>query len=58
MNPRSPKEAVRERGGRANSNQGLLADVLATHPPMAVRVARLRRMAYQYEKTGVLPETV
>ena len=45
-------------GRRASSKQGLLADVLATHPPMAVRVARLRRMAYQYEKTGVFPETV
>jgi heat shock protein HtpX len=42
-------------GRRISSRQGFLADVLATHPPMAVRVARLKAMAYQYERTGVLP---
>ena len=43
-------------GRRVTSRHGRLADMLATHPPMAVRVARLREMAYQYEKTGTLPE--
>ena len=37
--------------GRAvSSKEGWLADVLATHPPMAIRVARLRAMAYQERK--------
>lgn len=45
-------------GRRVSSKQGFLADLLGTHPPMAVRVARLRQMAYQYEKTGRLPEAV
>ena len=37
--------------GRAvSSREGWLADVLATHPPMAIRVARLRAMAYQERK--------
>jgi heat shock protein HtpX len=45
--------------GRAvTSKEGKLADLLATHPPMAVRIARLRAMAYQYGKTGVMPESV
>jgi Zn-dependent protease with chaperone function len=35
-----------------------VADLLATHPPMATRIARLKQMAYQFEKTGQLPETV
>jgi heat shock protein HtpX len=34
--------------GRAvTSREGWLADRLATHPPMAIRVSRLRAMAYQ-----------
>ena len=34
--------------GRAvSSREGWLADRLATHPPMAIRVSRLRAMAYQ-----------
>ena len=34
--------------GRAvTSREGWLADALATHPPMAIRVSRLRAMAYQ-----------
>lgn len=45
-------------GRRITSKQGFLADLLGTHPPMAVRVARLRQMAYQYQKTGELPEIV
>lgn len=43
-------------GRRVTSKEGLFADLLATHPPMATRIARLRQMAYQYEKTGQLPE--
>lgn len=34
-------------GRRVTSHQGWLADILATHPPMAVRIARLKAMAYQ-----------
>lgn len=43
-------------GRRLTHKQGKLADLLATHPPMAIRVARLRAMAFQYERTGVIPE--
>jgi heat shock protein HtpX len=43
-------------GRRVTNRQGFVADLLATHPPMAVRVARLKRMAYQYAKTGELVE--
>jgi heat shock protein HtpX len=45
-------------GRRINAKQGAVANLLATHPPMAVRIARLKQMAYQYQKTGVLPEEV
>jgi len=45
-------------GRRINAKQGLVADIFGTHPPMAVRIARLKAMAYQYEKTGVIPEAV
>ncbi len=45
-------------GRRSSLKEGFLADVLGTHPPMAVRIARLKAMAYQYEKTGVIPEAV
>ena len=45
-------------GRRINAKQGFVADMFGTHPPMAVRIARLKAMAYQYDKTGVLPETV
>ena len=40
--------------GRAvNSRQGWLADLFATHPPMPLRVARLRAMGYQaLKKSG------
>ncbi|MGI8498048.1 MAG: M48 family metalloprotease [Gemmatimonadaceae bacterium] len=34
-------------GSRLRSGEGWLADVLGTHPPMALRVARLQAMAYQ-----------
>ncbi len=42
-------------GRRVTSKEGFLADLLGTHPPMAVRVARLKAMAYEYQKTGTLP---
>jgi heat shock protein HtpX len=45
-------------GRRLTHKQGFLADLFATHPPMGLRVARLKAMAFQYEKTGVLPESV
>lgn len=45
-------------GRRVSVREGRLADVFGTHPPMAIRIARLKQMAYQYEKTGVIPETV
>jgi heat shock protein HtpX len=45
-------------GRRTNLHEGFLSDVFGTHPPMAVRIARLKAMAYQYQKTGVLPESV
>jgi heat shock protein HtpX len=34
-------------GRRANLREGRLADIFATHPPMAARIARLKGMAYQ-----------
>ena len=43
-------------GRRITNKQGFVADLLATHPPMAMRIARLKRMAYVYEKTGELVE--
>lgn len=45
-------------GRRLTHKQGFVADLLATHPPMGVRVARLKAMAFQYEQTGVLPQSV
>ncbi len=34
-------------------DEGFLADVLATHPPMAMRIARLKGMGYaQLKKEG------
>ena len=43
-------------GRRITSKQGFIANAFATHPPMAVRIARLKRMAYLYEQTGEIPE--
>jgi heat shock protein HtpX len=37
-------------GRRVTARQGRLADFLGTHPPMAIRVARLKAMAYQEQK--------
>jgi heat shock protein HtpX len=45
-------------GRRLTHKEGAVANLLATHPPMAVRIARLKKMAYQYDRTGVLPEVV
>ena len=45
-------------GRRLTHKEGAVANLLATHPPMAVRIARLKKMAYQYDRTGVLPEAV
>ncbi|UCD23852.1 MAG: M48 family metallopeptidase [Gemmatimonadota bacterium] len=45
-------------GRRLTHKEGRVANLLATHPPMAVRIARLRAMAYQYDKTGEIPEAV
>lgn len=43
-------------GRRLTHKEGFVATLLATHPPMAVRIARLKAMAFQYEKTGVIPD--
>jgi heat shock protein HtpX len=45
-------------GRRINGKEGFLAGIFGTHPPMALRIARLKQMAYQYEKTGTIPEAV
>lgn len=39
-------------GRRVSHKQGFFADLLATHPPIAVRVARLQRMAYETGATA------
>lgn len=43
-------------GRRLTHKQGLLADMMATHPPMAVRITRLQQMAFQAQRTGALQE--
>lgn len=37
-------------GRRSSLKQGFVADLLGTHPPMAIRIARLKAMAYQAQK--------
>ncbi|MEX2181965.1 MAG: M48 family metallopeptidase [Gemmatimonadaceae bacterium] len=37
-------------GRWANSHEGRVADLFATHPPMRLRVSRLRAMAFQAQK--------
>jgi heat shock protein HtpX len=37
-------------GRRVTAREGRLADFLGTHPPMSIRVARLKAMAYQEQK--------
>jgi heat shock protein HtpX len=45
-------------GRDVNLKEGRLADLLATHPPMAMRITRLKGMAYQRLKAaGPLPAT-
>lgn len=44
-------------GRRSSAKEGVLADLVGTHPPMATRIARLKAMAYQLEKTGTMVET-
>jgi heat shock protein HtpX len=45
-------------GRRITTREGRLADFLGTHPPMAIRVARLKAMAYQeLKRTGPLVPT-
>ncbi len=39
-------------GRRMNLKEGFVADLLATHPPMALRVARLKAMGYQEQKAA------
>ena len=39
-------------GRRESSAKGAVGDLFATHPPMSVRVARLKAMAYRAEKSG------
>ena len=42
---------------RIAANEGFLGDLFASHPPMRLRVARLRGMAYSAEKHGgALPD--
>ncbi len=45
-------------GRQVTHKQGRIANLLATHPPMALRIARLKAMAYQYDKTGEIPGVV
>jgi heat shock protein HtpX len=43
-------------GRRFTSKEGVVADLLATHPPMAMRIARLKGMGYaQLKREGVTP---
>jgi heat shock protein HtpX len=45
-------------GRRVSAREGHLADFLGTHPPMAIRVARLKAMAYQdLKRAGVVQPT-
>ena len=42
---------IADPAGRAvNSREGGVADLLATHPPLAMRISRLRAMGYQEQK--------
>ena len=37
-------------GRKSSLREGKLADIFGTHPPMAIRVARLKAMGYQEQK--------
>lgn len=39
-------------GRKVTNMKGLIGDVFATHPPMAMRVARLKAMGYQAQKAA------
>jgi heat shock protein HtpX len=39
-------------GRHVNGLQGFVGDLLATHPPMAMRVAKLKAMGYQVQKAA------
>jgi len=39
-------------GRRLSSREGFVAELLGTHPPMAIRVAKLKAMAYQQQDGG------
>lgn len=39
-------------GRAASSHEGRFADLIGTHPPMAIRIARLKAMGYQEEKAA------
>ncbi|MDA1082020.1 MAG: M48 family metallopeptidase [Gemmatimonadetes bacterium] len=39
-------------GRKLSAREGFVADMLATHPPMAIRVARLKAMGYQAQKAA------
>jgi len=45
-------------GRRLTHKEGVVANLFGTHPPMGVRVARLKAMAYEYNKTGTIPEEI
>jgi len=45
-------------GRRLTHKQGVIANLFGTHPPMGVRIARLKAMAYAQEKTGSIPEEI
>jgi len=45
-------------GRRLTHKQGVVANLFGTHPPMGIRIARLKAMAYEQEKTGTLPEEI
>ena len=41
---------------KLSSREGFLGDLFASHPPMRIRLARLRAMGYAAEKQGVPPD--
>jgi Zn-dependent protease with chaperone function len=40
-------------GRKLTNREGYLAELLGTHPPMAIRVAKLKAMAYQQRDVGL-----
>jgi heat shock protein HtpX len=39
-------------GRRLTNREGYVAELFGTHPPMAIRVAKLKAMAYEHERDG------